>query len=137
MLEHLILAYKHLCLFTEYLQRKKYIFDRFYQAENVNILFHISNQVLYFNTSYFISQPFADRFYRALYHSLLDPRLIKSSKHALYLNLLYKALKSDSILTRTKAFLKRLVQICGQHEPHFICGVLYLLAEVIIHHNFI
>ncbi|CAB4492463.1 CBF-domain-containing protein [Rhizophagus irregularis] len=77
-------------------------------------------------------ESFSDRFYRALYHSLLDPRLIKSSKHALYLNLLYKALKSDPILTRTKAFLKRLVQICGHHEPHFICGVLYLLAELII-----
>lgn len=133
MLEHLISAYKHLCLYTEYRQRKKYIFDRFYQAKNANILFYISNRVLYFN----IFQSFSDRFYRALYHSLLDPRLIKSSKHALYLNLLYKALKSDPILTRTKAFLKRLVQICGHHEPHFICGVLYLLAEVIIYHNFI
>ncbi|RIA92621.1 CBF/Mak21 family-domain-containing protein [Glomus cerebriforme] len=77
-------------------------------------------------------EPFSERFYRALYHSLLDPRLIKSSKHALYLNLLYKALKSDPVLARVKAFLKRLVQICGHHEPHFICGALYLLAELII-----
>ncbi|CAI2161374.1 19917_t:CDS:10 [Funneliformis geosporum] len=74
----------------------------------------------------------SERFYRALYHSLLDPRLVKTSKHALYLNLLYKALKSDPTIVRVEAFLKRLVQICGHHEPHFICGALYLLAELIV-----
>src|SRR4051794_12773528 len=37
-----------------------------------------------------------DRFYRTLYESLLDPRLIASSKQTLYLNLLYKALKDDA-----------------------------------------
>ncbi|GES89188.1 CCAAT-box-binding transcription factor [Rhizophagus clarus] len=110
---------------------EKYL-DVLYQITYVGT-FNISIQALIL--IYRVSsekESFSDRFYRALYHSLLDPRLIKSSKHALYLNLLYKALKSDPILTRTKAFLKRLVQICGHHEPHFICGALYLLAELII-----
>ncbi|KAI9738533.1 MAG: hypothetical protein M1818_005430 [Claussenomyces sp. TS43310] len=71
-----------------------------------------------------------DRFYRTLYESLLDPRLITSSKHALYLNLLFRALKADLNSRRVKAFAKRLVQVITLHQPPFICGVLYLLREL-------
>jgi ribosome biogenesis protein MAK21 len=73
----------------------------------------------------------ADRFYRTLYESLLDPRLITTSKHILYLNLLYRALKADTSIKRVKAFVKRLLQIIHLHEPPFICGVLYLIKELI------
>ncbi|KAF2463219.1 CBF-domain-containing protein [Lindgomyces ingoldianus] len=73
----------------------------------------------------------ADRFYRTLYESLLDPRLITSSKHILYLNLLYRSLKADVSIKRVKAFVKRLLQIIHLHEPPFICGVLYLINELI------
>lgn len=73
----------------------------------------------------------ADRFYRTLYESLLDPRLITTSKHILYLNLLYRALKADVSVKRVKAFVKRLLQIIHLHEPPFICGVLYLIKELI------
>lgn len=72
----------------------------------------------------------ADRFYRTLYESLLDPRIATSSKQSLYLNLLYKALKTDVNLKRVKAFVKRLVQILSLHHPSFICGVLYLIREL-------
>ncbi|KMP04077.1 CCAAT/enhancer-binding protein zeta [Coccidioides immitis RMSCC 2394] len=72
----------------------------------------------------------ADRFYRTLYESLLDPRITTSSKQALYLNLLYKALKADVNLKRVKAFVKRLVQILTLHHPSFICGVFYLIREL-------
>lgn len=71
-----------------------------------------------------------DRFYRTLYESLLDPRLLTSSKQALFLNLLYKALKSDVNLKRVKAFSKRLLQVVGMHQPSFACGALYLLREI-------
>jgi len=71
-----------------------------------------------------------DRFYRTLYESLLDPRLITSSKHALYLNLLFRALRSDLNIKRVKAFAKRLLQIVTLHQPSFICGVLFLLREL-------
>lgn len=71
-----------------------------------------------------------DRFYRTLYESLLDPRLITSSKHAMYLNLLFKALKSDLNAKRVKAFAKRLLQVITLHQPPFVCGVLYLLREL-------
>ncbi|KAL3420690.1 CBF/Mak21 family protein [Phlyctema vagabunda] len=71
-----------------------------------------------------------DRFYRTLYESLLDPRLVTSSKHALYLNLLFRSLRSDLNIRRVKAFAKRLLQVVTLHQPPFICGVIYLLREL-------
>jgi ribosome biogenesis protein MAK21 len=71
-----------------------------------------------------------DRFYRTLYESLLDPRLVTSSKHALYLNLLYRALKSDLNVKRVKAFVKRMLQVVSLHQPPFICGILFLVREL-------
>lgn len=72
----------------------------------------------------------AERFYRTLYESLLDPRLLNSSKQVMYLNLVYKALKSDLNAKRVQAFLKRLLQIITLHEPAFACGVLFLVSEL-------
>ena len=75
-------------------------------------------------------QAASDRFYRTLYESLLDPRLLTSSKQAMYLNLLYRALKADLKLKRVEAFAKRLLQIVAMHQPPFACAVLYLLREL-------
>lgn len=72
----------------------------------------------------------SDRFYRTLYESLHDERLMTSSKQAMYLNMLFKALKADSSQPRVMAFVKRLLQMLGIHQPPFICGALYLLGEV-------
>ncbi|KAG6313548.1 hypothetical protein E4U44_002512 [Claviceps purpurea] len=71
-----------------------------------------------------------DRFYRTLYESLLDPRLVTSSKQALYLNLLLRALKSDVDVRRVKAFAKRMLQISNLHQPAFVCGLLYVVAHL-------
>lgn len=71
-----------------------------------------------------------DRFYRTLYESLLDPRLISSSKQSLYLNLLLRALKNDVDVRRVKAFAKRMLQISGLHQPAFVCGLLYVVAHL-------
>ncbi|KAI4126062.1 MAG: hypothetical protein LQ338_003950 [Usnochroma carphineum] len=71
-----------------------------------------------------------DRFYRTLYESLLDPRLLTSSKQALYLNLLFKSLRSDLKVKRVKAFAKRLLQVVSMHQPAFACGAMYLLREL-------
>lgn len=71
-----------------------------------------------------------DRFYRTLYESLLDSRLLTSSKQALYLNLLFRALRSDLNMKRIKAFAKRLLQVVAMHQPSFTCGTLYLLREL-------
>ena len=75
-------------------------------------------------------QSSVDRFYRTLYESLLDPRLLTSSKQALYLNLLFRALKSDLNVKRVQAFAKRLLQVVAMHQPSFTCGTLYLLREL-------
>ncbi|KAL4886582.1 CBF/Mak21 family-domain-containing protein [Aspergillus karnatakaensis] len=72
----------------------------------------------------------SDRFYRTLYESLLDPRVATSSKQSLYLNLLFKSLKNDVNSKRVKAFVKRIVQVLGLHQPAFICGVFYLVREL-------
>ena len=75
-------------------------------------------------------QAASDRFYRTLYESLLDPRLLTSSKQAMYLNLLFRALRSDLKIKRVKAFAKRLLQIVAMYQASFTCGVLYLLREL-------
>lgn len=71
-----------------------------------------------------------DRFYRTLYESLLDPRLVTSSKQALYLNLLLRSLKNDVDVRRVKAFAKRMLQISGLHQPPFVCGLLYVVSQL-------
>ncbi|KAI9819961.1 MAG: hypothetical protein M1827_006531 [Pycnora praestabilis] len=75
-------------------------------------------------------QNLIDRYYRTLYESLLDPRLLSSSKQAMYLNLVFRSLKSDLNVKRVKAFIKRLLQISALHQPPFVCGVLHLLKEL-------
>lgn len=71
-----------------------------------------------------------DRYYKTLYESLLDARLIRSSKQALYLNLLFRSLKNDVDVRRVKAFVKRMLQVCYLHEPSFVCGILFLVAQL-------
>lgn len=71
-----------------------------------------------------------DRFYRTLYESLLDPRLVTSSKQSLYLNLLLRALKNDVDVRRVKAFAKRMLQIANLHQPPFVCGLLYVVGHL-------
>ncbi|KAI1209480.1 CBF-domain-containing protein [Annulohypoxylon truncatum] len=73
-----------------------------------------------------------DRFYRTLYESLLDPRLITSSKQALYLNLLYRSLKADVDGRRVKAFVKRMLQVLNLHQPSFVCGIMYLIIDLTV-----
>jgi len=75
-------------------------------------------------------QAASDRFYRTLYESLLDPRLLTSSKQAMYLNLVYRALRADLKIKRVEAFAKRLLQVIAMHQPPFACAVLYLLREL-------
>ncbi|KAI1755635.1 CBF-domain-containing protein [Xylaria castorea] len=71
-----------------------------------------------------------ERYYRTLYESLLDPRLITSSKQALYLNLLYRSLKADVDVRRVKAFVKRMLQVLNLHQPSFVCGIIFLAIEL-------
>lgn len=98
---------------------------------------HSSN----FNTSvqalvlvnHIITQQLLDsnRYYRTLYESLLDSRLVNSSKQGIYLNLLYKSLKNDSSTERVLAFVKRILQVCAHWlNVGAISGMLFLLMEL-------
>ncbi|OSD00338.1 CBF-domain-containing protein [Trametes coccinea BRFM310] len=76
-----------------------------------------------------------DRFYRSLYASLIDPRLATSNKQALYLNLVFKALKADHDAQRAAAFVRRFVQVLASGvgaggAVEFVAGGLYLLGEL-------
>ncbi|KAI9271517.1 CBF/Mak21 family-domain-containing protein [Phascolomyces articulosus] len=77
-------------------------------------------------------QTVSDRFYRTLYESMLDNRLLITSKQTQYLNLLFKAVRADADMRRVKAFVKRMIQIASHHQPPFICGLLYLLNQLLI-----
>ena len=72
----------------------------------------------------------ADRFYRTLYESLLDHRLLTTSKQALYLNLLYRAMRADLSIKRVKAFIKRLLQVASLHQASFASAAIYLVREI-------
>ncbi|CAR23664.1 RNA-binding ribosome biosynthesis protein MAK21 [Lachancea thermotolerans CBS 6340] len=72
-----------------------------------------------------------DRYYRTLYESLLDARLVTSSKQGIYLNLLYKSLKSDTHVARVEAFVKRILQVCTNWlNVGAISGMLFLLLQL-------
>jgi ribosome biogenesis protein MAK21 len=71
-----------------------------------------------------------DRFYRTLYDCLIDDRLAGSTKFSMYLNLLFKALKSDKSLPRVMAFVKRLVQVMLYQAVPFVVGALHLLGQL-------
>ncbi|KAG0078170.1 hypothetical protein BGZ92_001595 [Podila epicladia] len=108
-------------------------------AAHMDIIFRITHTGT-FNTSIqalmlifrvsTIQKTTSDRFYRTLYESLLDPRLILTSKQSIYLNLVYDALQADDSLPRIKAFVKRLVQSCAHHQPPFICGAFFLISKL-------
>ncbi|OZJ05634.1 hypothetical protein BZG36_01521 [Bifiguratus adelaidae] len=112
--------------------------DTLYES-HLDILFRITHNGT-FNTSIqalllifhvcAAKESISDRFYRTLYESLLDARLLTSSKQSLYLNLLFRALRADIDMKRVKAFIKRLVQIASYHQPPFICGTFYMIGEV-------
>ncbi|AMD18714.1 HBL188Wp [Eremothecium sinecaudum] len=75
-----------------------------------------------------------DRYYRTLYESLLDPQLANSSKHGLYLNLLYKSIKEDSNIARVDAMVKRLMHVCFNWlNASAVAGMLYLVVQLSKH----
>ncbi|XP_043933337.1 CCAAT/enhancer-binding protein zeta [Protopterus annectens] len=107
--------------------------------EHLNTVFRLV-QVANFNTSVQAlmllfqvmdsQQAMSDRYYAALYKKLVDPGLSVCSKQAMFLNLLYKSLKADTVLRRVKAFVKRILQVICTQMPPFVCGALFLISEL-------
>ncbi|CAI5706247.1 hypothetical protein KXD40_009738 [Peronospora effusa] len=73
----------------------------------------------------------SDRFYTALYGKLIDPKVRETSKHTLFLNLIFRAMKADVSPARANAFIKRLLQLASIMPPAFTCAVLFLLSELL------
>lgn len=73
----------------------------------------------------------SDRFYTALYGKLIDPKVRETSKHTLFLNLIFRAMKADVSPARAGAFTKRLLQLASVMPPAFACAVLFLLSELL------
>jgi len=73
----------------------------------------------------------SDRFYSALYGKLIDPKVRETSKHTLFLNLIFRAIKADVSPARAGAFTKRLLQLASVMPPAFACAVLFLLSELL------
>lgn len=74
---------------------------------------------------------FQDRFYIALYSTLFRNDLVYTNKYHLFLNLLYRALRDDSDVERSGAFLKRLLQVASYMPSSFAAASLYLASELI------
>lgn len=109
---------------------------------HLNILYKITHS-LNFNTSVqaliliqTITNKFSDdshknRYFRTLYESLWDDRLLTSSKQGIYLNLLYKSLKDDDKIERVLAFVKRISQVClSWLNIGTVAGMLFLLIQL-------
>nr|XP_045603961.1 CCAAT/enhancer-binding protein zeta-like [Procambarus clarkii] len=76
-------------------------------------------------------QLISDRFFQVLYKQLQDPAFGFSSANSAFLNLIFKALVFDDSLQRIQAFIKRLLQTCQYQSCNMICGILYLISEVV------
>ncbi|KAK0176043.1 hypothetical protein PV328_000220 [Microctonus aethiopoides] len=72
-----------------------------------------------------------NRFYTAFYRKLLDPQIGVASKRAIFLNLLYRVMKSDKSVTRLYAFVKRTLQVSIYYPTCMICAILYVISQVI------
>lgn len=89
------------------------------------LLFHVTDQE---NTS-------ADRYYSALYKKLMDPLIGSSSHQAAFVNLLYRSLQKDTSTARVATFIKRLLQLCSFWPVPLVCGVLYMISQLLVKHT--
>jgi len=48
----------------------------------------------------------------------------------MFLNLLFKSMRSDPNPKRVRAFIKRLAQTAALHQAPFVCGALYLINQL-------
>ena len=68
---------------------------------------------------------------RSLYELLQSQEAAASSKAALMLSLVHKAMAADLRMPRVAAFAKRLLQMALAHQAPFACGCLVLLSNIL------
>ena len=72
-----------------------------------------------------------DRYFRALYSKITLESLESASKYTLFLNLIFRSCRRDQCIGRTRAILKRLLQVAAYLPPTFAAGAVLLVAEVL------
>jgi ribosome biogenesis protein MAK21 len=84
-----------------------------------------------------LSRP--DRFYRALYATMSEPNMVGTGKHlTMYYNLLYKAMKYETNVTRLVSYTKRLWSTALHCSSAVMAAVLFLLDTIAQeHHSFL
>ncbi|CAF1034603.1 unnamed protein product [Rotaria sp. Silwood1] len=75
-----------------------------------------------------------ERYYNALYKKLSEPEWKNSKMLSTFLNLIFKSMLKDSMESRIRAFIKRLLQLCLFNDVPFICGILLLISEIVKRH---
>jgi len=108
---------------------KKHI-DALYKLVHSTTFNKSVQSLLFLHHIYRAQRRIDPRFYRALYTRLLTDD-IPPVKTAIFLNLVYKALKVDPNIVRIMAFMKRLLQIALHQPPNFIGAVLFIVSEMI------
>lgn len=73
----------------------------------------------------------ADRFYNALYKKLLDPEISTAKKQSMFLNLLYRSLRTDHSIHRLHAFVKRVLQVALYFQANMAAATLYTVSQIL------
>ncbi|CAF0814566.1 unnamed protein product [Rotaria sordida] len=76
-----------------------------------------------------------ERYYNALYKKLSEPEWKNSKMLSTFLNLIFKSMLKDTMESRIRAFIKRLLQLCLFNDVPFICGILLLISEIVKRHS--
>eukprot|EP00953_Heterococcus_sp_UTEX-ZZ885_P024026 13171-Heterococcus_DN1.PRE.1 len=79
--------------------------------------------------------PLVTRFYNALYAKLGDADLRQAHQPALFLNLVYRALKADTVMDRVTACSKKLLQVAAHSPPPLAAACLFVISEVLKKHQ--
>ncbi|EFA86361.1 CAATT-binding protein [Heterostelium album PN500] len=77
------------------------------------------------------NQNITDRYYRALYELLARKEFIGQFDQTPLINLIFKSIKNDTNLTRSKAMIKRALQYASIQKTSFIVGVLLMISTLI------
>lgn len=62
---------------------------------------------------------------------IYSPQITTRSRNTLFLNLLYRSIKSDPLHNRAMAFMKRLLMCATQSVPAIAAGLLFLISEIV------
>lgn len=66
-----------------------------------------------------------------LYKKIGETGMFNAAHHAMFLSIIFKAVKRDTSDSRVCAFIKRLLQVAVQLPVPLACGILILVSQVV------